>query len=122
MAGSLVSRRLVCPWPGGRCAEAKSQRVMSDREEGCFELGDERVCAGLLECGVTVLCTGHNLATAVSAAQDCQAHPVSSSASPSQTVSLAWVSILLLYFLFLFLKICFFIFYIFYFSFWLDIQ
>ena len=84
--------------PLARREEAKSQRVTSDREEGCFELGDERVCAGLLECGVTVLCTGHNLATAVRAAQDCQAHPVSSSASPSQTVGLAWVSIPLLYF------------------------
>lgn len=27
MAGSLVSRTFVCLWTGGRCAEAKSQRV-----------------------------------------------------------------------------------------------
>lgn len=59
----------MCPWPRGRCAEAKSRRVVGGRQEGCFELGNERVSAGLSGGHrVTVLCAGHSLAAADSTA------------------------------------------------------
>lgn len=66
------------PGPEGSVLRRSPRRVVGDEEEGSFDLGDERVCAAWgAGHGVTVLCAGHNLVAAGSAAWDRQVHPVS---------------------------------------------